>query len=409
MTLFKEFIDEIRKDFVAVTGIVAATAQVTALKKLFGNEMETTLVYLISIASFIVMLYFCIRYFKRRRIYRFHTQKRRLYTILCLIYVTLGLLSLLPAGYRWMYIHTPWIPDQKEPRDIEIGKLFFETVVEAHGATQQRPLEVNMYLDATRTSLQCLKSKASGISSEEAFNVDRCARFAISPARMQRLLYGHGIDEDSLGVYAFQREHSASVMQPSFDALQTIAKYRGRHEPLLDRGPVILFLFTKDASWKKKLLSEGLLPNAAEWNRLTKEYPRQAAGLRKLLVDWIGLLDPFFHVTFTNTTNKQLEVSTITYRATPRRGDGLKAELFGAYETPRYLAELQEGAHEIEIHPPIQIAPSRGTEIDLLLRLTNPDPGIIYDIEIDFVTRSPVYRSALTPFAITFYDARRFR
>lgn len=125
-------------------------------------------------------------------------------------------------------------------------------------------------------------------------------------------------------------------------------------------------------------------------------------------MEWVGFLDPFFHVTFRNPTIKQLEITTIKYKANARRGV-LKAELSGAYDTPRYLVEMQEGIHEEEIHPPIEIDPSGVKEIDLLLRLKNADPGVTYDIEVEFVTRNPTYRAVLPTFAVTFVDASKFR
>ena len=163
-----------------------------------------------------------------------------------------------------------------------------------------------------------------------------------------------------------------------------------------------MFRFAQNRAWQKTLLDSGLLPNASEWERLTKEYPDDSLALRRYIVEWVGFLDPFFRLSFRNTTSRPIEVSTIRYTADPRRVVAGQVTLIGAYDPARYLIQLQKGAHETEFQSQVIVPPNAVKEIDLLLLLKQPDPQITYDLTFEFISKRDGYKVKLPPFGVTF-------
>jgi hypothetical protein len=396
----KTLIDEMKNDYLVLFGLVTAIGQLSFLGNLFSKGIKSTTLYLSCLGIFSLMIWFFIRHFQKIKSLPRYSSKRRTYKILSIIYAVLALLALLPAGYRWAYLYTTWFTKENtDPQSIETGHLFGGILSTAQAAPQSSALEVSMYLDPLRSSLQCIQTRNPTGTSEIAFNVSRCANYAISEERAGQIMLGHRISEGDP-----KRKELENKLKSAFRALEIISTYRGKHEPLLERGPEIMFFFTKEYEWKKKFLATGLIPNVEEWIRLKKEYPNEERGLREFFVNWIGFLDPLFRVSFTNNTDETIELTNIKYTATP--GGITKAELIGAYETPRYRLLLRPGMHEDEFHPPIIVSPHSVEQIDLLIALHEPKPGALYGIKLEFSTKDERHKTTVPPFSVTFFGGK---
>jgi hypothetical protein len=395
--------DELHQNFLNLMGLITVLGQLAFLTKLFSSETPTHTIYLTSLGLFCAMMFLFVQnYLKIRNVARC-SRKYRIYGALSLVYAFCALLALLPAGYRWWYIHYPHEPDV-EPEEPIIGKLWFGISSEVHAAERQPTLELHMSLDSLRTSFQCSRTR-NRKATDETFNVADCAEYAIPSYRLEQIANGHGLDESASEKEEFDRLYSA-MMKGAFRALETIATYRGKHEPFLDRGPVIMQLFSQKPAWKKTLLDAKLLPNAGEWERLTREYPERALDLRKFIIEWVGFVDPFFRLTFRNTTSRPIQISTIRYTADPRREVVEQATLIGVTDVPRYLLELRQGQHYTDLQPTI-VVPAQGTkEIELQLRLKQPVFGLTYDIKLEFLSERAESLITLPSFGVTFVRNR---
>ena len=130
------------------------------------------------------------------------------------------------------------------------------------------------------------------------------------------------------------------VFQPATRALAVVQTYR--HPTANGRSPSETVLTAiKTPQDKTGFFAEGLMPNVSEWKRLDTDYPNEALALRRLQSDWLGLLDPCFRVTFSNSTDQPVTVQRIEYSAT--LDGGVLGELIGGFETARYLFELPGG------------------------------------------------------------------
>lgn len=393
--------DELQQGFLNLLGLLTALGQLALLVKLFSDETNTNTVYAASIALCCAMLFLFIRSRLKVRKLAPRSQKRKIHKALSIVYAACALIALVPGGYRWWYIHYPHEPGE-EPSEPVIGALVGAMIVNVHAAELQGVLELNMSLDSLRTSFQCSRIRNDRKERTDTFNVNDCAEYAIPSYRFDQLMNGHGLDESAAGTRAANAIDSR-MMASAFRALERISIYRKKHEPYLDRGSIIMFLFAQNPNWKKTLLAAGLLPNAAEWELLTKEYPDESLALRKFVIEWVGFVDPFFRLSFRNTTSIPIEVSMIRYTADPRRGVVAgQTTLIGSADTPRYRIELDKGAHETELQPHVIVPPNGIKEIDLLLLLKQPDPYITYDITFEFLSRRDGYQVKLPPFAVTF-------
>jgi hypothetical protein len=395
--------NEIKQDYTFLLGLIAFLGQVYGFTKLFDSSLTTTEVYAWCAMLFLLMAFLSVRYiYKAKRVSPHARKQRRIYRLLGVAFIVLAIVALLPAGYRWRYLHTSWTPTDEAPPEIEPGFTIKQVRAEIPSEKAQLPLEVDMYLNSSRSSLQCSKGRNHEPITDQTFQVAKCVEYNILGSRLTQIFQGHNIGEHDPRLSEFNRKYSVDMIEPAFQALKKIAEYRNKHEPLLDLGPTIIILFVQNPDWKTKLLKEKLLPNADEWTRLTAEYPMLAKGLRKYLIEWVGLLDPIFHVSFRNNTKMPMEVIRVNYTAAFRRV-GPQAEVIGAYVPPRYLLNLEEGTHQEELQPPILIPANTVKEIDLLLRLKQPEPGATVDISLDFLSLNPKYHAAVPGFAVTFW------
>jgi hypothetical protein len=322
------------------------------------------------------------------------------HTALAIGYGLMALLALAPAGYRWMYLNTDWLPG-KLPREPEVG-INRSWMPAAHAASSQGQVGVSVVLDPLRTSLACATSRTPAGRAVETHSVESCAAFAIPEDRLRQLLRGHRLRED--GFDAFVNEDRGKMLPSAFQGLLAVASYRKKKDPLLERGESLLFEFARDVAGRRKLLSSGLLPNAEEWQRLTGEEPEAARGLRRFIIEWVGFLDPFFHVIFTNGTGLPVTVSKLEYTAIPRRTFS-ETTLIGSFDTPRYLFEIEEGPHAPEFSPPVIVPAGSTTAIDIVMRLKRPDPGVTYELRLAFLVAQPAARIELPTFSVAFNRA----
>jgi hypothetical protein len=202
----------------------------------------------------------------------------------------------------------------------------------------------------------------------------------------------------------FQNRYQADLMIPAFEALKRIVQYRGSNEPLLELGPNLLYHVAIRREVKRKFLNARLLPNADEWNRLRRESPIEERALREFVINWIGFFDPLFHLTFRNNSSAPILVSKINYTAT--RISVARAELVGAYETPRYFLKLRDGTNDDEFHPPILVPAHSIKEVDLLITLTQVSPGSTYDIKLQFSSQDGKYQATLPTFSAEFFKGK---
>jgi hypothetical protein len=152
------FIQVVKSDYIIIAGLVIAIGQLSFIGTLFTKKMESWQIYIICLVAFCLMIYFSRRHFKEAKQHRLRSGTRRFYRYMGFIYIILAVLSLLPAGYRWAYLHTDMLDQEEPPPPIETGYLPISLLPTASAATTQNNLQVDMYLDPLRSSLVCRKS-----------------------------------------------------------------------------------------------------------------------------------------------------------------------------------------------------------------------------------------------------------
>jgi hypothetical protein len=187
--------------------------------------------------------------------------------------------------------------------------------------------------------------------------------------------------------------------------MQRIQSYRDlRKEKKLNIHDEIESIFVSYFRWKKSLVRRNILPTNAEWLRLAADSPRLFEALRRLYVEWLGLPDPYFRVTFQNDTTEPIIVAKLQYNA--KYVKSYKALLFGSVEKPPYLIQLREGKHVEEFHPPIVVKPKSTETISLLIRLERPRPGALYNVDMTYVSADGKHKVKLPRFGILFWRGK---
>jgi len=375
-------------DYGAIAAVVAAITQFSFFGTLLRSDTPTATVSALCSALFAVVVIVAVRHCTQRRKALLRAHRHRTFWFLTLLYIVLGIIVLIPVVHRLVYLYVPdWNP--RPVRYRETGTIFGIAVASAQ-VLETGPLSVRMALDPTRTSLECIATRPSTRRlPQDALSVSQCEAYAVSAERAGYLL---GESEPKL-----PEDRTSQIVE----ALGYIAKYRGSRDALLERGAGLIPLFSKD-QWKSRLLP--LLPTGtSEWAYLRKEYPRHELQLRRFIVEYVGLLDPLFHITFRNAGAETVRVAMVRYTA--KAYPPKKASMIGNYETPRYRLEIEAGSHEEDLTPAV-VVPSRGqAEIDLLIEPKVPRPGVGFMIELTFASDDDKYTASVPPFQVVFFKA----
>lgn len=281
------------------------------------------------------------------------------------------------------------IPFHKE----EIDRSEFALVI-APKVHVNEGLTVNMQLDSRHTSLVCDTNNAPIVGECIVFNLpkERWNRF-MDMGRWKDIPKGYdfGLNRQAYGALVRTQR-----MRESND----LAKLNKRRE----RPDMFMVDLLKDPTMRDLLSPPGLLPSAIEWRILERNHPQEAYALMKWLIEWVGLLDPFFRVTFMNQTDRTLRINKLKYKCEYRTT--WLAILMGAYKTPRYVLELKDGHHEEAFDPPVEVSANDSKSIDIVVMLKEPQPGAQYRISLNFVSDDGIYEASTQEFDVIFWKGK---
>lgn len=395
-------IRSIRNDYFLTIGLISVLGQFYILNFLFSKNTPSQEVYLGSIIAAIWLLFLCIRYKKKTKIQGVNISVRKKSKILFYTFLFLSLIALLPAIYRILYLYTPLFSNpEEEAEPIQIGTNNNSYPFNfASFSNLKGNLYTNIYLDPLRSSYSCISAIDKQFNDEELTSLKECIHLGIKSQRARHILSGLRDSYDER--LKFENENFTLVIKPTLFALQKISQKRTNKDPLLELGFDLIWNIVSSREWKAKFINSGILPTVSEWEFLEKEYPNYSNGLKHFLVEWIGLLQPFFHVTFKNTTNEPIEVSKISYKL-KKNPEITKAELIGTYQTPRYKILLKEGNHVDFFNPNIILKPNEIKEIDMILWFQKPEKGRTYDLELQFESQNGELISNITKLSISCY------
>jgi pimeloyl-ACP methyl ester carboxylesterase len=271
-----------------------------------------------------------------------------------------------------------------------------------------KPVTIKMKIDPLRTSIRCLNdpedSPTKNASSGARNLSEVCSRYAIPDDIMQQLLWGNAIiSRDSYERQKrFEDMYFKGLMKPAYRAMNMLARHRNKRSKV---DPDIVYVATVDRETKEKFLKRDLLPETtSEWAWLETEYPEGGLALRALLTDWFGLPDPFFNLTFTNSSTQPVTVDKYSVNA-EKQGIS-KAILAGRGDESFYIMLIEQGENTYEFSPPIVVPPKASTTVNVLMRLKSEHPGAKYHIRLSFHpvgANSPVH---LDPFSVIFFRGK---
>jgi hypothetical protein len=395
----ENFINVIKSDYLILVGFVAALGQISSMSRLFNSDTESWQIYAISLSLFCLMAYLSIRHFQKSKKVSLFKSKDRIYQYLGYFYILLSILSLIPASYRWAYLHTNLFQGPKAPVNIPRGHSPSSLIKQAHAGELRKSLEMVMYLDPLRNSLECRETRKNKSYQANTLNIENCIWFSLSSMRSNNI-----VDGGNLSKTDFKRKYENNLMNPVFSALMRISYFRKKHEPLLELGPDLIYWITHRSDYKTKFLNANILPNADEWQRLRRVYPYEEKVLRDFVIEFIGFLDPLFHIIFKNNSSETILISSINYTAKYIMTQ--RAEMFGAYSIPRYILKLHDGKNIDEFYPPIIVDAHSVKEIDLLITLSEPSPGALYEIILEFSSHNRRHSVKALPFFVTFFSGK---
>ena len=280
----------------------------------------------------------------------------------------------------------------KEPSNAaEVG-----TIVGVE-ATKQETLSVYMTLDPLHTSLRCLARREGVAASDETLDVRRCSSFGLDDQTADQILYGATRMSDK-EKHAFDKD----VLLPCMRTIDRLGRLRA---PEAVDGYSVFdpdrFFAASFYEWKQAFLKKGLTPSAEEWRKLAQEDPTRTSVYRQFLTDWIGMVDPYFRVSFNNLGASPIIITTIEYVA--REEKAFKALMMGAEAEPPYVLRFKEGRHSEGLAPPVHLPPNSSKDIGLVLLRDSTCNSNRYEFEITFASADGKHKVTTPKFSVMFY------
>lgn len=406
LRLLKEHLSEI-------TYLTSILVQASFFFSLFNENLSSIRVYLYSSIIFLISLSCAIYFYRKRKsILGINADltininsNRTAYRIFFFIAVIVTIISLSPIAYRLIYLYTSWITPNGIEDEIEHGgfnNIFdFELSADEINSSIISTLE----LDIKKTSYRCNKilNESEKENKEEFTEMSSCLALSIPNDWSINILYGTQFSATDYSNYERRNEFEKKYFQDLKNACRALKLIdRNKGVSILERCPDVMFDFLQNPEWKKRLIA--LIPNSvAEWNQLEQIYPQQSASLRKVIIQFVGFLDPIFTIKIKNNSSNYITLNRIKYIAIYK--GTVKAMLVGAYSTPLYSLEISDGTHVENLSPSIDIKPGEMIKFNIKLKLKTEGPGDKYNLTLELFSNDKII-SKFKPFEVVFFRGK---
>jgi hypothetical protein len=260
---------------------------------------------------------------------------------------------------------------------------------------------LTMQLDPLMTSVECLVPRKSGRNSKRLSNLDDCATFGISDDRIKTILFGDTEIQHSDRL-AYERAYWSTVLRPAWQGAAMVQEKRP-NGVRVDYMAETESFFRSFYAWKTNFLERRLIPDNVEWADLELRSPEKALALRKLILGWVGVPDPYFRLTFQNLSASPVVISKIQYSA--KFETTYKASLLGELRSKPYVLTIEEGVHEESLVPALTIPANSVATMDLLLN-TAKGAGSKFDTLIKFALSDGFVVAETPAFSVIFFRGK---